>query len=204
MRDPGAPRRACSKQTCNRDAVCTLTYVYSDSTAVIGALSARREPHAYDLCPVHADTLTAPRGWRVVRLESADGWDRDDLPDAVRAVPQDDGSAPSRTPGHGASLAASRPGAGDHEGRRFLRDVSYRPPADGAPGAEDTSREASEDPARRGFVAEDSVAHTVPAGGADGYSEPTRSIANANQHPVPTHTSVPLPAALRTPHWRRP
>ena len=77
MPDAAAPRRSCSKLTCNREAVCTLTYVYSDSTAVIGALSARREPHAYDLCPAHADALTAPRGWRIVRLEAPGGWSRD-------------------------------------------------------------------------------------------------------------------------------
>ena len=80
------PRRSCSRQTCSRAAVCTLTYVYSDSTAVIGALSARSEPHAYDLCAFHADRMTAPRGWRVVRLESPDGWNRDDLGAVVEAV----------------------------------------------------------------------------------------------------------------------
>ena len=66
MPDAAAPRRSCAKLTCNREAVCTLTYVYSDSTAVIGALSARREPHAYDLCDEHAARLTAPQGWHVV------------------------------------------------------------------------------------------------------------------------------------------
>ena len=40
MSSSGSPTRLCSRQTCRRDAVTTLTYVYSDSTAVIGALSA--------------------------------------------------------------------------------------------------------------------------------------------------------------------
>jgi len=49
-------------------AVATLTYDYSDSTAVLGPLSTTAEPHAYDLCERHALTLTVPRGWQVVRL----------------------------------------------------------------------------------------------------------------------------------------
>jgi hypothetical protein len=48
--------------------VATLTYVYSDSTAVLGPLALYAEPHCYDLCAEHAERLTAPRGWEVVRL----------------------------------------------------------------------------------------------------------------------------------------
>jgi hypothetical protein len=48
--------------------VATLTYVYSDSTAVLGPLATFAEPHCYDLCAVHSERLTAPRGWEVVRL----------------------------------------------------------------------------------------------------------------------------------------
>lgn len=66
--------------------MCTLTYMYSDSTAVIGALSERCEPHAYDLCGPHADRLTAPRGWRVLRLEPSDAWNRDDPAPAADAA----------------------------------------------------------------------------------------------------------------------
>jgi hypothetical protein len=46
----------------------TLTYVYRDSTAVLGPLATYVEPHCYDLCAAHAGRLTAPRGWDVVRL----------------------------------------------------------------------------------------------------------------------------------------
>lgn len=49
-------------------AVATLTYVYVDSTAVLGPLATQAEPHSYDLCAKHAGRLTAPRGWEVVRL----------------------------------------------------------------------------------------------------------------------------------------
>lgn len=48
--------------------MATLTYVYADSTAVLGPLANLAEPHSYDLCAEHAERLTAPRGWEVVRL----------------------------------------------------------------------------------------------------------------------------------------
>jgi hypothetical protein len=48
--------------------VATLTYVYSDSTAVLGPLATYAEPHAYDLCEAHSERLSAPRGWEVLRL----------------------------------------------------------------------------------------------------------------------------------------
>lgn len=60
--------RQCSRSACGRPAVATLTYVYSDSTAVLGPLAQLAEPHSYDLCAEHAGRLTAPRGWEVVRL----------------------------------------------------------------------------------------------------------------------------------------
>jgi hypothetical protein len=34
---------------------------------VVGPLAAYPEPHTYDLCELHARSLTAPRGWDVVR-----------------------------------------------------------------------------------------------------------------------------------------
>lgn len=96
---PGAGRsatpstRRCSRTACGQTAVATLTYVYSDSTAVLGPLATYAEPHCYDLCAEHAERLTAPRGWEVVRLapdlvEAARH--HDDLlalADAVRARP---------------------------------------------------------------------------------------------------------------------
>lgn len=60
--------------------MATLTYVYADSTAVLGPLAQLAEPHSYDLCAEHAERLTAPRGWEVVRL----------LPDFEPAAPSHD------------------------------------------------------------------------------------------------------------------
>ena len=68
----------------------TLTYVYADQTAVLGPLATYAEPHAYDLCDVHSERLSAPRGWEVLRLAvdpSTYGPSEDDLlalADAVR------------------------------------------------------------------------------------------------------------------------
>jgi hypothetical protein len=61
--------RRCSRTACGRPAVATLTYVYADSTAVLGPLATYAEPHCYDLCAEHSERLTAPRGWEVVRFE---------------------------------------------------------------------------------------------------------------------------------------
>jgi Protein of unknown function (DUF3499) len=47
--------------------VATLTFVYLDSTAVVGPLATAREPHSWDLCVTHAGRITAPRGWELVR-----------------------------------------------------------------------------------------------------------------------------------------
>ncbi len=70
--------------------MATLTYVYSDQTAVLGPLATYAEPHAYDLCEQHSERLSAPRGWEVLRLApdpDAYGPSTDDLlalADAVR------------------------------------------------------------------------------------------------------------------------
>lgn len=85
-----ATGRRCSKTGCAHPAVATLTYVYADSTAVLGPLATYAEPHSYDLCVRHSERLTAPKGWEVLRLDAQDslpGPTPDDLlaiADAVR------------------------------------------------------------------------------------------------------------------------
>ena len=75
--------------------MATLTYVYSDSTAVLGPLALGPEPGTYDLCQRHAERTSAPRGWEVIRLPlngaptPAPEGPSDDLmalADAVRAI----------------------------------------------------------------------------------------------------------------------
>lgn len=61
--------------------MATLTYVYADSTAVLGPLALRAEPGSYDLCRDHSRKLSAPRGWEVIRLPED--------PDAARPASDD-------------------------------------------------------------------------------------------------------------------
>ncbi len=108
--------RRCSRSGCGQDSVATLTYVYSDSTAVLGPLATYAEPHSYDLCEGHAARLTAPRGWEVVRLQVDDhgptGPSHDDLLALVEAVRE-----AARDPGPRAGRAGRLPSAsGDRAG----------------------------------------------------------------------------------------
>jgi hypothetical protein len=83
--------------------VATLTYVYSDSMAVVGPLASFAEPHSYDLCEEHAVRLTVPRGWEVMRhagefpspIPHSD--DLEALADAVREAARID---PTQLPDH--------------------------------------------------------------------------------------------------------
>jgi hypothetical protein len=95
--------------------VATLTYVYSDSTAVLGPLATYAEPHAYDLCEAHSQRLSAPRGWEVLRLApdaDALGPTGDDLLALADAVREAARPAP--------------PPAEDQVGRPGRRDVGRR------------------------------------------------------------------------------
>lgn len=83
---PVSSLRRCSRSGCPRPAVATLTYVYAQSTAVVGPLAVRREPHTYDLCELHARGLTAPRGWHLVRHDGEFGPPPDDLTAVAEAV----------------------------------------------------------------------------------------------------------------------
>ena len=105
--------------------MCTLTYEYRDSTAVLGPLAAYVEPHCYDLCSAHADRLTAPRGWDIVRLplEPSQEAAADDLEALANAVRE----ATPRTP-------VEPVGQGVEVGRRgHLRVLRSSPPERGQP-----------------------------------------------------------------------
>jgi hypothetical protein len=93
--------RQCSKTPCGQAAFATLTYVYAEQTAVLGPLATYAEPHSYDLCDGHAQRLTAPRGWDIVRLQMGEEPPDDlvALAEAVRehkAVRSDADSGPMR------------------------------------------------------------------------------------------------------------
>jgi hypothetical protein len=92
--------------------VATLTYVYADQTAVLGPLATYAEPHTYDLCEAHAQRMSAPQGWSVLRLApdpTAVQPNRDDLlalADAVREAGRP--PAPAATPDGPPSLRLVR------------------------------------------------------------------------------------------------
>lgn len=114
--------RRCSRTACHRVSVATLTYVYADSTAVLGPLATYAEPHAYDLCEAHAQRLSAPMGWELVRLEfdPADlAPSSDDLEALANAVRE--AARPATPVAVGEDGATSGPGRRGH--LRVLRPV---------------------------------------------------------------------------------
>ncbi|MGW8484239.1 DUF3499 family protein [Microbacterium sp. NPDC055903] len=62
--------RLCSKPACAREAVATVTYDYGDQMVALGPLGPSAQPSAHDLCATHADRLSAPAGWLIVRHEA--------------------------------------------------------------------------------------------------------------------------------------
>jgi len=123
--------RRCSRNGCAEAAISTLTYVYSDSTAVLGPLATVAEPHCYDLCAVHSQRLTAPRGWEVVRLAPQENqYQRSDddllaLADAVReaAAPRHQDAPARRQGSEPAAAQAVEVGRRGH--LRVLRDPAF-------------------------------------------------------------------------------
>ena len=119
--------RRCSRTACGRQAVATLTYVYADSTAVLGPLATYAEPHCYDLCAEHSERLTAPRGWQIVRLSPPESGRRapstDDL-EALAIAVREAARAPEPAPPANVEQPARAVHPGDRPPRRgHLRPV---------------------------------------------------------------------------------
>nr|BFE86693.1 hypothetical protein GCM10020093_092940 [Planobispora longispora] len=134
-----SPVRRCSRTACSQPAVFTLTYVYADSTAVLGPLATYAEPHCYDLCAEHAERLTAPRGWEVVRLPT-EGVppSTDDLEALANAVREAARPAPAGAPSR--SARPSRSGGADICGCSVRRNLSVTAEPSRVGSAETTPR----------------------------------------------------------------
>lgn len=194
MSSPGTRCRRCSRQTCTRDAVMTLTYVYSDSTAVVGPLAGHAEPHAYDLCSVHADRLTVPRGWRVVRLELPETRARrEDIGAVAAAVRETEPEPPAPVRGRS---------------RTVLRDVSL--PRTAGPAQRQGRGTTS---AQREDRESESVRDAGPArpqgrqvASVPRSSRETGSAPRPDREAVagPARRDVPMPEGLYRAHLRRP
>jgi Protein of unknown function (DUF3499) len=131
--------RCCSRTACKQPPVYTLTYVYKDSTAVLGPLAGYVDPHSWDLCEMHATRLVVPRGWDVVRLPPDPAQERADDLEALanivrdvgrteRGMPPRPGAQPRPAPRQAAAAAAEPVGQGVEVGRRgHLRVVRSAP-----------------------------------------------------------------------------
>ncbi|MGB3483081.1 MAG: DUF3499 domain-containing protein [Mycobacterium sp.] len=123
-----APRRCC-RPGCPHYAVATLTFVYSDSTAVVGPLATVREPHSWDLCVTHAGRITAPRGWELVRHAGPlpTHPDEDDLVALADAVREGREGVPAGAPAPGFSDPGHHPAGNAAPVGGFLASTAHRP-----------------------------------------------------------------------------
>ena len=95
--------------------------MYADQTAVVGPLATYAEPHSYDLCDVHGDRLSAPRGWEVLRLApdpSTIPPSTDDLLALADAVREAGRPLVAATRAPGVAGSSEPTGAGRETGRR--------------------------------------------------------------------------------------
>lgn len=86
---------------------------------MVGPLAVHQEPHTYDLCEPHARSLTAPRGWELVRHDGEfepPPPTTDDLValaeavrEAARPSPRQQPEAPPPTPGRRGHLRVIPP-----------------------------------------------------------------------------------------------
>jgi hypothetical protein len=60
-------KRTCNKPACDREANATVTFDYPGLAAAIGPLSPSASALGTDLCSDHAQRLTVPDGWILVR-----------------------------------------------------------------------------------------------------------------------------------------
>ena len=78
---------------------------------MVGPLAAFAEPHTYDLCEPHARSLTAPRGWDLVRHDGefeAPPPTSDDLVALAEAVREAARPSPAEEPRSGATQLGRR------------------------------------------------------------------------------------------------
>lgn len=65
---------------CAREAELTLTSDYAGSVLALGPLSPVPSPEGYDLCQEHAQRLSVPTGWQLLRHRTDPG------PDAAQSA----------------------------------------------------------------------------------------------------------------------
>ncbi|MFW0792590.1 DUF3499 domain-containing protein [Gordonia sp. CPCC 205515] len=147
--------RQCCRPGCARSAVATLTFVYAESTAVIGPLASADEPHSWDLCEDHARRITVPRGWEMLRSERgfsapvAEDYELTALAEAVREV-GNAGRVPSGDRWPDLFDGSDEVAAGRHRANRTPARPSDSPSVDEPPRR--ASRANTPRPGRRGHL----------------------------------------------------
>lgn len=91
----GSGFRRCTRTSCNERAVATLSYNYSEQVAHLAPIHGVVEPHTYDLCLKHSQSLTVPRGFTIVideisKEDAATDEDFNAIATAVRNVLNDE------------------------------------------------------------------------------------------------------------------
>ena len=79
--------RSCSRATCTKPAIATMTFDYRGALAVLGPLAPETLPGTLDLCEQHVQSVTVPVGWELVRLQtdvSREAAAEDSQPDSSR------------------------------------------------------------------------------------------------------------------------
>jgi len=128
--------RCCSRTACKQPPVYTLTYVYKDSTAVLGPLAVYVDPHSWDLCEMHAARLVVPRGWDVVRLPKDPAQERADDLEALANVVRDVTRAERASLERGAPARTAPPLRQQDQLRQAAQGTVPRPGAPQRPPAE--------------------------------------------------------------------
>lgn len=90
--------RKCSRTSCNERAVAILSYNYADQVAHLSPIQGLVEPHTYDLCLRHSQSLKVPLGWKIIIKEISDqpmasDEDFNEIAKAVRGVLDNDADA---------------------------------------------------------------------------------------------------------------
>lgn len=57
--------RTCCRMRCEEAPVATIALRYQAREVVVGDLAPERDPNLLDLCRVHVEGLTPPRGWSI-------------------------------------------------------------------------------------------------------------------------------------------
>ena len=62
--------RVCARPYCSTAASATMSYSYDSGSVWLDDLTVDGHPMVHDLCSLHADSVSVPKGWRLVDRRS--------------------------------------------------------------------------------------------------------------------------------------